>query len=81
MQTARRLYLYLMSGVTLGIVLVGMNMLITVALHAAGLGRGDFAGGTADDRQQLSLAIALVGVLWPAAPVSATGRPAAPYRP
>ena len=62
MQTARRLYLYLMSGVTLGILLVGLNMLITVALHAAGLGRGDFVGGTADDRQQLSLAIALVVV-------------------
>lgn len=61
MQTARRLYLYLMSGVTLGVLLVGLNILITVALHAAGLGRGEF-GGTADDRQQLSLAIALVVV-------------------
>lgn len=51
MQTARRLYMYLMSGVTLGILLVGLTSLLTVALHAAGLGRGDLIGGTADDRQ------------------------------
>ena len=62
MQTARRLYMYLMSGVTLAILLVGLTSLLTVALHAAGLGRGDLIGGTADDRQQLSLAIALIAV-------------------
>jgi hypothetical protein len=62
MQTARRLYMYLMSGVTLGVLLVGLNSLLTVALHAAGIGRGARIGGTADDRQQLSLAIALIVV-------------------
>src|SRR5688500_498627 len=62
MQTARRLYMYLMSGVTLGILLVGLNTLLTVGLHAAGIGRGSFAGGTQADREQLSLAIALIVV-------------------
>ena len=62
MQTARRLYVYLMSGVTLGILLVGLNSLLTVGLHAAGIGRGRLAGGTQADREQLSLAIALIVV-------------------
>jgi uncharacterized protein DUF5671 len=62
MQTARRLYLYAMSGVTLGVLLTGLSSLLTVALHAAGIGRGEFVGGSADDRQQLSLAIALIVV-------------------
>ena len=62
MQTARRLYLYVMSGVTLGILLVGLNTLLTVALHASGIGRGSLAGGTQADREQLSLAIALIVV-------------------
>jgi hypothetical protein len=62
MQTARRLYLYLMSVVTLGVLLVGLNSLLTVALHALGIGRGAFVGGSGDDREQLSLAIALIAV-------------------
>ena len=35
MQTVRRLYLYLMSGIALGVLLVGLNILLTVALHAS----------------------------------------------
>jgi hypothetical protein len=62
MQTARRLYLYVMSGITLGVMLVGLDMLLVVALHALGVGRGAFAGGDQGDRQQLSLAAALVVV-------------------
>jgi hypothetical protein len=62
MQTIRRLYLYLMSGITLGVLLVGLNMLLTVVFHALGLGRGSFAGGSDNDREQLSLAIALIVV-------------------
>jgi hypothetical protein len=62
MQTVRRLYMYLMSGITLGVLLVGLNMLLTVAFHALGLGRGAFAGGSDNDREQLSLAIALIVV-------------------
>ena len=62
MQTARRLYMYLMSGVSLGVLLVGLSSLLTVTLHAAGIGRGELAGGTTGDREQLSLAIALIVV-------------------
>jgi hypothetical protein len=62
MQTVRRLYMYLMSGITLGVLLVGMNMLFTVVFHALGLSRGTFAGGSDSDREQLSLAIALIVV-------------------
>jgi hypothetical protein len=62
MQTIRRLYMYLMSGITLGVLLVGLNMLLTVVFHALGLGRGSFAGGSDSDREQLSLAIALIVV-------------------
>jgi hypothetical protein len=62
MQTARRLYMYLMSGITLGVLLVGLNALLTVVLHAIGLGRGEFAGGEQGDREQLALAAALIVV-------------------
>jgi hypothetical protein len=62
MQTIRRVYMYLMSGITLGVLLVGMNMLFTVVFHALGLSRGIFAGGSDSDREQLSLAIALIVV-------------------
>jgi len=65
MQIVRRFYLYGMSGVTLGVLLVGLNNLFVVAFHALGLGRGTFIGGDTGDREQLSLAIALtiVGLL------------------
>lgn len=62
MQTVRRLYMYLMSGIALGVLLVGMNMLFTVVFHALGMSRGTFAGGSDGDREQLSLAIALIVV-------------------
>lgn len=65
MQTVRRLYLYGMSGITLGVLLAGLNNLFVVVFHAFGLGRGSLGGGTSGDREQLSLAIALtvVGLL------------------
>ena len=65
MQIVRRLYLYGMSGITLGVLLVGLNNLFVVVFHAFGLGRGELIGGNAGDREQLSLAIALtlVGLL------------------
>ncbi|HEX5579167.1 MAG TPA: DUF5671 domain-containing protein, partial [Candidatus Limnocylindria bacterium] len=62
MQTVRRLYLYLMSGIALGVLLVGLDILLTVVLHAAGIGRGEFVGGSESDRQGLSLAAALIVV-------------------
>ena len=48
MQTVRRLYLYLMSGISLGVLLVGLNILLTVVFHAAGLGRGEMLAGEPD---------------------------------
>ncbi|HEY7464780.1 MAG TPA: DUF5671 domain-containing protein [Candidatus Limnocylindria bacterium] len=66
MQTVRRLYLYAMSGITLGVMLVGLNNLFVVLFHAAGLGRAT-AASTADDREALSLAFALIvvgAVVW-----------------
>ena len=66
MQTVRRLYLYVMSGITLGVVLFGLNNLFVVVFHAFGLGRADL-GGSASDRETLSLSIALIvvgGLVW-----------------
>jgi hypothetical protein len=65
MQTVRRLYLYGMSGITLAVLLTGLNNLFVVVFHAFGLGRGVLGSGTSGDREQLSLAIALtvVGLL------------------
>lgn len=62
MQTVRRLYLYLMSGISLGVLLVGLDILLSVVFHAVGFGRGDLVGGGDTDRQALSLAAALVVV-------------------
>ena len=63
MQTVKRLYLYAMSGITLAVLLVGLRMVLVVLFDAIGLGRGDFIGGDPNaDRQQLSLAAALIGV-------------------
>ncbi|MGZ8562611.1 MAG: DUF5671 domain-containing protein [Candidatus Limnocylindria bacterium] len=64
MQTVRRLYLYLMSGVTLGVLLVGLQSVLVVLFDAIGLDRGSFGFSSDPEstRQQLSLAAALIGV-------------------
>ena len=62
MDLVRRIYLYAMSAVALGVLAFGLQVLLTVLLHAIGL-RGSLISGEFDgDRQALSLAIALVGV-------------------
>ena len=61
MQTARRLYVYLVSGVALGFVLFGLHSLLQVLLDALGL-HGNVLGGSVDTSQELSVALALVGV-------------------
>lgn len=66
MHTVRRLYLYVLSGISLAVLLVGVNLLLTVLLDVLGLGRGPFVGGSPTvDREQISLAAALtvVGLL------------------
>ena len=62
MQTVRRLYLYLMSGIALAVLLVGLNILLSVVLHALGIGRGESLSGNDGDREALSLAAALIVV-------------------
>jgi len=61
MQAARRLYIYLLSGVSLGFVLFGLQSLVRVLLETFGMS-GDVLSGQVDATQQLSGALALVGV-------------------
>ena len=56
MQTVRRLYLYLMSGIALGVLLVGLNILLTVVLHASRHRSRRAPRRQQSDRQALSLA-------------------------
>lgn len=66
MDLVRRIYLYAMSAVAIGVLAYGLVALLTVVLHAIGLGGGVFLGGDADsDRRALSLAISLIGVSLP----------------
>ncbi len=67
MQTARRLYIYLLSGIALGVLVVGVSMLLTVLLDALGLQYGvEVIFGNEDvTRQQLTLASALTVVSLP----------------
>ena len=67
MQTARRLYIYLLSGIALGVLVVGVSMLLTVLLDALGLrsGGGVIFGNEDAMRQQLTLASALTVVSLP----------------
>ena len=62
MQTIRRLYMYVLSGITLGMLLVGLTLLLEVTLAALGIGRGVLADAGTGDRERLSVAAALVGV-------------------
>ncbi len=63
MATVRRLYLYAMSGITLAVLATGLQILLDILLNQVGIGRGEFVSGFVDaDRQQLSVAAALVGV-------------------
>jgi hypothetical protein len=67
MQTARRLYVYLLTGVGLGVLVAGLSMLLTVLFEQVGLGRSGAAlfGGDETTRLQLTLASALTTVSLP----------------
>lgn len=67
MQTARRLYVYLLSGIALGTLVVGLSMLLTVLLDTLGLRgtEGVMFGGPDATGQQLTLASALTVVSLP----------------
>jgi hypothetical protein len=63
---ARRIYLYAISGLTLGLLAGGLTSLIRVALEAAGLGSGPAVViGEAARVEQLSGALALAAVAGP----------------
>jgi hypothetical protein len=64
MQTARRLYLYAMSAVTLGVIAAGLATLLDVFLTGTGLMRHTY-GASAGTRELLSRAIAMLGVSVP----------------
>ena len=62
MQAARRLYLYTMSGITLGVIAAGLVILLEVVLEGTGLldrGPNSF---TAAPRERISQAVAMLGV-------------------
>ncbi len=66
MQTARRLYVYLLSGISLGVLVTGVSMLLTVLLQSVGLSFGGPPLGGGDvTGQQLTLALALTVVSLP----------------
>ena len=60
MQAARRLYLYAMSGITLAVVGVGLATLLDVLIAGSGLLERTYVVTSA--REQLSLAVAMLGV-------------------
>ncbi|MGZ8563354.1 MAG: DUF5671 domain-containing protein [Candidatus Limnocylindria bacterium] len=63
MQTARRLYVYLIAGVSLGVLVAGLSMLLGVLFERLGIDAGAFNGQTTGER--LTLATALVAVSLP----------------
>jgi hypothetical protein len=66
MQTARRLYVYLMSGISLGVLVAGLSLLLTVLLETLGLRAGDpLFGDEQAVRERLTLAAALTAVSLP----------------
>ena len=62
MDVVRRLYLYAMSAVSLGVLWYGLQVLLMVLLRAVGLGGVVIGGDPDNERRALSLAISLVGV-------------------
>jgi hypothetical protein len=67
MQTARRLYVYLLTAISLGVLVAGLSMLLTVLFEQVGLGPSGAAlfGGDEATRQQLTIASALTTVSLP----------------
>jgi hypothetical protein len=66
MQAARRLYVYLMAGVSLGVLVSGLSLLLAVALESLGLSAGDpLFGGEAASRERLTVASAMTVVSLP----------------
>ncbi|HEX7171662.1 MAG TPA: DUF5671 domain-containing protein [Candidatus Limnocylindria bacterium] len=65
MQTARRLYLYLMAGIGLGVLVAGISLLLTTLLEAIGIDSGAVFSGDQASRERLTLATAMTVVALP----------------
>ncbi len=65
MQTARRLYLYLLAGIGLGVLVSGVSLLLTTLFQALGLDAGEVLSGDQAVRERLTLATALSAVALP----------------
>lgn len=65
MQTARRLYLYLLSGIGLGVLVAGVSLLLTTLLDAIGIDAGTVLSGEQATRERLTLATAMSAVSLP----------------
>ena len=65
MHTARRLYLYLLAGIGLGVLVSGVSLLLTTLFQALGLGGGEVIAGVQAVRERLTLATAMSAVALP----------------
>jgi hypothetical protein len=65
MQTARRLYVYLMTGIGLGVLIWGVTLLLTTLFEALGLEAEAISPGEQFTRERLTLATALTAVALP----------------
>jgi Domain of unknown function (DUF5671) len=65
MQTARRLYLYVMAGIGLGVLVAGVSLLLTTLLEAIGIDSGTVFSGEQASRERLTLATAMTAVALP----------------
>ena len=65
MQTARRLYLYLLAGIGLGVLVSGVSLLLTTLFQALGLDAGEVLSGEQAVRERLTLATAMSAVALP----------------
>ena len=65
MQTARRLYVYLLAGIGLGVLVSGISLLLTTVLEAVGIGGGAVLSGEQATRERLTLATAMTAVSLP----------------
>jgi hypothetical protein len=65
MQTARRLYLYLLSGIGLGVLVAGVSLLLTTLLDTIGIDSSTVFSGEQATRERLTLATAMSAVSLP----------------
>jgi hypothetical protein len=65
MQTARRLYVYVMAGIGLGVLVAGVSLLLTTLLEAIGIDGGSVFSGEQASRERLTLATAMTAVALP----------------